>query len=470
MLPVLRPYQQDDLEQARILLREHRSVLLVQPTGAGKGTLAAYITRSANVRGKRVVFLVNRRNLVHDMSKRIGKLGLEHGVIMGGDPRRRPHLSIHVASIDTIHRRENRPPADLLIVDEAHFAVTPTWAKVLASYPDAKILGMTATPIRLDGRGLGEVFEAMVLGPSVRRLIEQQYLVPAVVFRPGGPDLSGVRKTGGDFNQKQLAAVCDKPKLVGDVVEQWKKNAGGSKTAAFCVNQHHAQEVAEKFRCAGFDWAYVDCDTPDRERDRIWDDFDHGQLPGVASVGTISYGWDHPICSCIIAARPTASMGLWRQMLGRGSRPHPGKQNFKVLDHFDNTGRLDAFFEDDVAWSLAGQAVREAGTSSVSITTCRQCFATFRSGPLTCPYCLVTLPKPTRPIEEVCGELEQAERERKASAIETWKERQDEHQRRRKFNEFRHIARERGYKSNWPMCRFKAIFGHWPPREWSHGA
>jgi superfamily II DNA or RNA helicase len=470
MVPTLRPYQEHDLHQVRTLFREHRSVLLVQPTGAGKGTLATYIVTSASGRAKRILFLVNRRALVHDMSKRITKLGLDHGVIMGDDPRRKPWLPVHVASIDTLHRRQHLPQADLLIIDEAHFAVSPTWMKVVEKYPEAKILGMTATPIRLDGRGLGEMFSAMVPGPSVQSLIDQQYLVPAVVFRPKGPDVSGVGKVAGDFNQKQLAEVCDKPKLVGDVVEHWQKHASDRKTAAFGVSQHHASEIAEKFRCAGVNFAYVDADTPDVERDRIWNDFDYGTLRGVSSVGVISYGWDHPICSCIIGARATASVGLWRQILGRGSRPHPGKENFLVLDHFDNTGRLDTFFEDDVQWSLDGKALKDSGEKTVSIATCRKCFATFRAGPLKCPYCLAEIPKQAREIEVVKGELEQVQRVRKALAIEEWRQKVTGDQRREKFEEFRRIARERGYSTKWPAVKFSIIFGTWPPREWSRGA
>ncbi|MBV9082488.1 MAG: hypothetical protein JOZ62_07435, partial [Acidobacteriaceae bacterium] len=278
--------------------------------------------------------------------------------------------------------------------------------------------------------------------------------------------LSGVKKTAGEFNSKQLAEVCDKPRLVGDVVEQWKKHASDRKTAAFGVNQHHALEIAKQFRCTGVTFAYVDAETPDDERKRIWHDFDNGTLRGVASVGVISYGWDHPICSCIIGARATASMGLWRQMLGRGSRPYPGKENFLVMDHFDNTGRLDAFFEDDVQWSLEGDAVKDDdGKRTLSITTCRHCFATFRSGPETCPYCLVAIPKNARPVETVAGELEQAER--KALKVQEWRDRVTGDERRAKFEEFRRIAQERGYKKTWPAVKFQIIFGHWPPREWT---
>src|SRR5581483_10342067 len=309
-------------------------------------------------------------------------------------------------------------------------------------------------------------------GSSVRELIALGYLVPSVVFRPkGAPDLSGVAKTAGEFNKKQLAEVCDKPKLVGDVVEQWKRLASDRKTVAFGVSQHHASEIAEKFRCAGVPCAYVDADTPDAERERVWREFDHGSLPIVANVGLVAYGWDHPCCSCIIGARATASEGLWRQMLGRASRPHRRKTNFYVLDHFDNTGRLNAFFEDDIQWSLEGKAIQHSGNESVlSITTCRRCFATFRTGVTACPYCLAPIPKFERRIDTARGELEEYREEQKQAAIEQWQQEQREDTRRAKFEEYRQIARMRGYKPNWPMVRFKIVFGHWPPKEWMRSA
>lgn len=471
MLPVLRPYQEHDLAQVRYNFRTYRSVVLVEPTGAGKGTLASYIVNSASTSGYRVIFLVNRRDLVNNMADRVTDLGIPHGVIMGNDPRRRPDLNVHVASIDTLQRREDRPRANLLIVDEAHFAVSPIWLKVLNAYPEAKVLGLTATPIRLDGRGLGEVFESMVKGPSVQSLIDQAYLVPSVVFRPAGPELSSVRKTaGGDFNQKQLAEISDKPKLVGDLVEQWRKKCPDRKTVAFCVDKKHALHTAEQFRCAGFDWAYVDCDTPDEERKRIWKDFDRGQLNGVSSVGVISYGWDHPICSCIVGARATASMGLWRQMLGRASRPYKDKENFFVMDHFDNTLRLDALFEDDVDWTLDGVGTgKESEPSVATITTCRQCFASFRTGPLNCPYCGASLPRKVRTFETVNGDLVQGT-PRKARSAKEWQQSLTGDQRRQKFDEFRTIAALRQYKPTWALVKYKAIFGDWPPRDWTRNA
>jgi superfamily II DNA or RNA helicase len=407
--------------------------------------------------------------LVRDMSQRLDKLGIDHGIIMGDDPRRRPWLKTHIASIDTLHRRDEIPHADLLILDEAHFCVSPTWRNVVERYPAAKVLGMTATPIRLDGLGLEEMFEAMVQGPQVQQLIDMGYLVPSrLVQPPGAPNVSGVRTTAGDFNQRALAEVCDHTQIIGDVVATWKKKASDRKTVVFGVDQKHAQHIAERFRMEGITCAYVDAQTSDNDRAEIWRDLDDGDLRVVSSVGVVSYGWDHPIVSCVVGARPTASIQLWLQQIGRGSRPHPesGKRDLLILDHAANTSRLDVLYEDDRIWSLKGQAIQEREQKASPVSTCAQCFATFRTGPKECPQCGAPLPKHSRDVEVVQGELDEYKRKRKTLDVEEWRHTVTDGEKLQKYQEFQRIAHERMYSPKWPAVKFKVIYGHWPPRNW----
>lgn len=464
---ILRDYQERDLEAVRAAYRVgRRAVLLVEPTGAGKGTEASVIVQSATAKGRRTLFTVNRRALVHDMAGRLERLGIRFGVVMGTDPRRDDAQPVQVASIDTLRRRETLPPADLIVVDEAHGAVSPGYKAVLDRYPAARILGLTATPVRLDGRGLGEMFDFMVVGPSVAELISQGWLVPSRTFAGPKPvDLSGVDSTAGDFNQKQLAQVCDKKNLVGDIVTHWRRLASDRKTVSFGVNQAHAQHIAEQFRMSGVECAYVDAETPDDERDRVWRDLDFGRLPIVSSVGVISYGWDHPIVSCCILARPTESMQLHLQQIGRGCRPAPGKVDLRVLDHAGNTHR-HGFYEDAHEWTLQGITVRApaVGDLVISITTCRRCFGTFRACVEVCPYCGAPVQRKVRRITVEPGELEEMRRGAKEAAISNWRERVTDEEKRAKYREFREIAAARNYAKNWPMVRFKLVYGHWPNR------
>lgn len=303
----LRPYQQHDLDRVRHEMRLHQAVLLVEPTGAGKGFSCAYIIHNAIAKGKRVIFLVNRRALVNDMSKRLTRLGIEHGVYMG-TARSKPWLSVHVCSIDTLSRRQNPPAADLVILDEAHFCTSPTWLAVIQKYQNAKILGLTATPIRGDGQGLGRkhggIFDSMVIGPSVMDLINDGYLVKSNVYSHGGPEITG-KAPKKDWTDAQSAFMCNTNKLVGDIVRTWQQRASDRKTVVFGSDTKHAMHIAEQFRCKGIDFAYVDAGTNDKDREKIWDDFDNGNLRGVCSINTVSYGWDHPRCSCVVLARIT---------------------------------------------------------------------------------------------------------------------------------------------------------------------
>ena len=476
MSVVLRPYQIRDLDLMRAELRAHRSALYVAPCGSGKGTLISHIVNTCVERGKRVIFAVHGKALVHDMSQRVARLGINHGVLMGAHRRERWH-AVQVASIDTLHRMEHPPQADLIICDEAHMSLSPTWRKTIDRYPQSKVIGMTATPIRLDRQGLGSasggLFDSMVVGPTERELIEMGFLVRSRVLAPPPPsDLGSLKKTAGEFNTKQQAAVCDKAKVIGDIVKHWEDHGHGRKTAAFGVDQAHANHIAEQFRECGIPWAYVDAETPDGDRQKIWNDLDDasGTLMGVASVGCISVGWDHPIVSCIISARKTASLGLWRQMLGRGSRPFASKDHFLVLDHVGNTHQHFPYgmFEDEVPWCLDGEAIKPSEHKAESVTTCKTpaivdgvkrlpCYATFKTGPDCCPYCGIPLVKKARKIEQQDGELKEVSFEQRERNQQTM---------RAVYLALRKTQVERNYKPKYAAVVFKSKYGHWPPRSW----
>lgn len=433
----LRPYQETALHEIREHMRHHRDPLFVSPCGSGKGSLIAYMVDKAIQKNKRVIFAVHGKSLVVDMAQRVSKLGVPHGILMGGKKRERHH-PVQVASIDTLHRMEHPPMADLIIVDESHMALSPTWRMALAKCRNAsgntRVVGMTATPIRLDKKGLGRktggLFDAIVMGPNEQALIDQGHLVGSrVLAPPPPPDLGNVKKTAGEFDARQQAQVCDKTTILGDIVKHWEQHAGGVKTAAFGIDKAHALHIAESFRAAGYDWAYVDADTPmgnplapePGTRAYIWRDLDEGKLRGVSSVGCISVGWDHPVVACLIAARKTASLGLWKQMLGRGSRTHLGKTHFLVLDHVGNTHFHQPYgcFEDAVPWSLDGDAIKPGDAEKQErYMTCKTptmvegeikypCYGVFKVGPRECPYCGIKLVKKIATVEVEDGELQE---------------------------------------------------------------
>lgn len=473
-IPQLRDYQLQArasvLEQFR---KDVRRVLLVMPTGAGKGTLAANVVASTEAAGNRCLFMVNRRELVKDMSKRLRKLGVNHGVIMAGaNDLRNPLARTMVASKDTLQRRK-RPPADLVFIDEAHFAVSDGWADILKEYEDAFILGMTATPIRLDGRGLGEFFDVIVEGPTVSELQAMGFLVPVKVYAPAAPDLTGVKKTGGDYNEGALAVACDKPKLIGDIVEHWQKLAAGTPTIVFAVNRTHSEHIRDAFLAAGVSAVAVDANTPSDERDATWERMERGEIQVVCSVGIVSYGWDQPCCKTAILARPTMSEALYLQQVGRILRPYPGKEYSLVLDHAGNTLK-HGFVDDPREWSLEGRPKgrRKTDVEEVGVTMCRGCWLCFPSSLDACPGCGKLRDKKDTTPETVAGELVEVERPDPLVLHERFMGMQDEEARKKyeKLTEICRVAAQKNWKPAAPAMRFKAAFGGWPSKKWLESA
>lgn len=490
---MLRPYQVTVFGQLREALMCYRAALLVMACGAGKGTVICEMIERGLQKGKRITFSVHGKNLVEDMSQRVTKLGIPHGVLMGGKKREHWH-AVQVASIDTLHRMDNPPHADLLIADEADTCMSPTWLKVLdGPYRNSKLVGMTATPIRTDGKPLGRqsggLFDVMVIGPTERQLIASNYLVRSLVLAPPPPsDLNNVNLGGNDALKKQ-AAISDKPRVIGNIVQHWRKHALWQKTSAYGVDTHHANSIAEAFKSDGIQWAYVDADTPMDVRAGIWKDLDdpHSGLMGISSVGCTSVGWDHPIVSCLILARKTASLRLHRQILGRGSRTHESKTHFLVLDHVGNTHLHHPYgmFEDEVPWQLEGEPIKpnEPGDKIEPIATCktavmvdgtlmRPCYATFKAGPTKCPYCGIPIIAKAVKVQEVEGELGYLNKEDEFAARE-----RNERVMRALYDslhkKFSKVAEDNGYKPGYAyhaaQATFKRRYGTLPPPDWRFG-
>ena len=446
---ILRDYQEKMLNDARAALRNHRSVLIQSECGSGKGTVTAAMIHGARQRGKNVLFVVYGRDRVRDMDQRVTKLGIEHGVLMGGERREHWH-GVQVASIDTLHRMRYKPKADIICIDECHGSMSPTYRAVLDYYEKAKIVGLSATPALASGRGLGVgtggVFEVMVKGPTVNELIAQKHLVGSRLFAPPAPaEMKGLKKKKtGEFDNEQGAAMCDNPKVIGDVVDNWRRFGSDRKAAVFGFNQKHAFDIAESFRRAGINFAYVDADTPDGDihtpftRKFYWHQMEHGDLVGVASVNVISIGWDMPPAKYIALAAKTSSFPLYRQRLGRGSRPYKWFQDFIISDHCAGYAEfLDKgpFFESEIDWQLDGEAVRPPGEKDAAprVATCKvpakippqgigsftgpvrgdimlPCYMTFAAGPSHCPYCGLALGR-DRGIKVEAGQLAEIKKE-----------------------------------------------------------
>lgn len=474
----LRPYQQKAVELIRGGFRDgNRSGLFVLPTGGGKTFTFSYIADGAGRKGNRVYIFAHRQELVMQGSMSLAKLGVRHSLIAAESTvaaikvqqvrelgqchvDRTAHVSM--GSIQTAVRRLDKlPEPDLIILDEAHHATAGQWRQVLEHWPNARVLGVTATPIRTDGVGLGThaggVFDFMVLGPSVQELIDQGSLVPARVFFPGTIlDLTGVRTSkDGDYNQKDLAAkIAEKPSIVGDAVSHYRKLAPGKKAVAFCVSVAAAQAQAEAFNRAGYRFASLDGSLDDSARRQVVRDLTDGRLDGITSCDIVSEGFDLPALEVALLLRPTQSLALHDQQIGRVLRPAPGKEFGLILDCVGNTvvHGLAAWGRE---WTLDGKPKRKkAANDNEAVVTrvCPECYAVQKPAPVCC-VCGHTFQIKGRELDQVDGELQEMTDLHEALLR---KQKRREVGKAQTLEELEAIEKARGYKPGWAKHVYKA--------------
>jgi DNA repair protein RadD len=463
--PELRAYQHDVIRRIWAAIEAaQRRVLLVAPTASGKTVIAGEIVRDAVGRGMRVLFLAHRRELIAQASRKLHSVGVDHGILLPGYPMR-PGEPVQVASVATLHARAVRscaiemPPADVVVVDEAHHVRARTYQRILSAYPNAIIIGLTATPCRGDGRGLGNTFDILIESASVSELTALGFLVPTKIFAPTRPDLTGVRIERGDYVEKQLAERVDTAALVGDIISHWYRLAERRRTVVFATGVAHSVHLRDEFRRAGVLAEHIDGGTPIEERDAILAKLAAGTVEIVCNAMVLTEGWDCPEVSCIILARPTKSLGLYRQMVGRVLRPASGKTDALILDH---AGAVfgHGFPDDPISWTLHedGRAENRAhaarGTyNAPALTTCPECTAVrFQGKP--CVVCGWRPRQKPKPVVVADGDLGQVARNRTVAA--------PAFDQRRFYAMLLHIAAERGYQRGWAAHKFKEKFGGWP--------
>lgn len=480
MIP-LRPYQVEAVERVRDRIRAGaRRILLVLATGGGKTVVASNIVASARAKSKRTLFVAHRRELIRQTFAKLVRNGLhpdDVGIVMAGVEsrpadlfadetlparddelwsklaRRRPHAPVQIASVDTLRNRE-RPGADLVIVDEAHRALAPSYVKIRDAYPKATHLGLTATPYRADGRGLGETYEELVVVASPSLLISEGFLVAPRVFTvPAGklPDLGSVRVRGGDYDAEELARAVDQAKLVGDIVEHWQRHAPGVRTVAFAASVEHSRHIAARFVEAGVPAEHLDGETPAEERDAILRRLERGETLVVSNCGVLCEGWDQPSVKACILARPTKSTGLYLQQAGRILRPYQG-QPAVILDHA-GCAVEHGLPQDDREFTLDARPKKKRAASDLPpAKTCEQCYAVVPTATRVCPECGFEWPAPERePIAEEAGQLVEV-------APATPEEK-------RAFWDGL-VATRGGRKPGWVFHRFVERFGTRPPSSW----
>ncbi|TKD50556.1 DEAD/DEAH box helicase [Sphingomonas baiyangensis] len=447
----LRDYQATMLDEARALMRSGtRRVLLRLATGGGKTVMAASMLGGAADRGLGSQFIVHRRELIEQTSVTFRSAGIEHGLIASGMPEA-SHRLVQLAGVQTLVNRLERVAAPKLIVmDECHHAVAGTWQRVLETYPGAFLIGLTATPERLDGRGLKDQFDAMVDGPSTAELIARGFLSPFRYFAPGKPDLVGVPERGGDFNRSALGAAMDKPKLVGDVVEHYQRLAPGEQGIVFAASRDHSRHIAEAFAAEGVAAAHIDGSMSDSERARIVEAFRAGDLRVMSNVDLFGEGFDVPGLVYCGLARPTKSLSLFLQQVGRALRIMPGKSQAIICDHAGNAF-THGLPDDPRQWTLEGRAARAGGGGAgdgFSVRQCLDCYQVSRSTVAVCP-CGSPFPIQSREPEREDGDLFELKRVAEQAEAAAKAARKDEERACVTLADWEALARKRGYKPGW---------------------
>jgi len=363
--------RRDYQERARIALRDainagHRKILLVGPTGCGKGYMSSDLIQGCAEKENDSVFFADQRELIIQVKKHLDSRGIYSNVVMRGINNEYDSYEadvqsrfVNLVAKDTIWSRAYRqtklalPPASFVQVDEAHKSLSRTWRTILNDYHKAGsiIVGWTATPCRSDGRNLGEFWEHLIQVATYKELQDEGFLVPCEVFAPSSPDLKGIRRSGGDYSMKDADDRIGRDGMIGNMIQEWKKRSDGRQTVLFACTVRHSLACAEKFERLGVKCAHIDGKMQQSQRDEIMEAARAGDIQVLCSVGCLTTGVDIPALKYAICARPTKSFSLWRQMCGRIQRPHDGHEVCVVQDHSDNCLAF-GYPDEDVEWSL----------------------------------------------------------------------------------------------------------------------
>lgn len=438
----LRPYQNDLVEQVREAWREgHKAPCIVLGCGGGKSCIVAEIARRTTWNGKRVLFLVHRRELVDQIFRTF----VRWGVLMD---------LCEIGMVQTFTRRLNKlqKPA-LIITDENHHSLAQSYKRIYEHFSDVPRVGVTATPVRLNGDGLGDVNDKLIIGVSTKWLIENHCLAPYDYYAPDIADLTELHTKMGEYVTSDIEKAMIKKAVFGDVIRYYKQLADGKKAVCYCSSIKHSEKTAEAFRQSGISAAHIDGSTPKQERDKIIADFRNGSVTILCNVDLISEGFDVPDCECAILLRPTHSLTLYIQQSMRCMRYKPNKRAV-IIDHVGNYAR-HGMPDDDREWTLEKKKrnkIQQEKEQAAKVLQCPECFFTFSpelsdGGRKICPHCGYMFPNKARTIE--------VEEETKLIKVVGFKLDYSGPEQCQSYAELVEYAKQHGYKRGWAFYQAK---------------
>lgn len=458
----LRQYQQDTIQEIRNSLKTGlKRVMVMSPTGSGKTVLAATIVKNASEKGKRTWFICDNVELVEQTIETFEKFGLSVGVIQGIHEKTDYTKQIQVVTAQTITRRwqrfdQNRQwLPDLILIDEAH-VVYKSHNEIMRMLPSVPVVAFSATPFT---KGLSKIYDSMVVSTTTRELTALNYLSKTVVYGAAMPDLKGVKtKNNGDWQEESLVEKINTKKIVGDIVSTWQRLGENRQTIVFCVNIVHSTVVANAFDDAGVITAHIDGHTNKDMRKQMIAEFKGGEIKVLCSVGVLVKGFDAPNVGCIVMARPTKSLMLHIQMLGRGLRIAEDKKDCIILDHAGNVQR-NGFPDDDLPDRLCdgekGNVNDRKPKDDPLPKPCQKCTYMKPAGLHKCPKCGFE-PEKQNDVEVEPGELKLLKANEKRNKIESKEDKQ------KFYSGLLRVAKDKGYAEGWAANQYRSRYSVWP--------
>lgn len=458
----LRSHQIDVINKARVEISGgNKKPLIFAPCSFGKTIVAAEIARLAVEKGNKVLFIVHRRLLALQTKEKFDSYGLKSSIIMAGYDTdftapvmittyqtytRRLRLGYHVYN-QFFH------DASVIFVDECHLGISSGYKEIYSYYEERVIIGLTGTPSRGDQRPLGDVFDCIVKSVGIKQLTKDGWLVPLRYFSADAPDLSDVKIVAGDYHKGQLQKTMMDKKLIGDVLENWLKLAEDRPTIVFSSGVKHSIYLQNRFQERGISCAHLESHSPHDERMRVLRKFRDGDIRVITNCQLFTEGYDADFVRCIAIARPTKSLPLWIQMVGRGQRIVDGKLDCYIMDFGGNIER-HGLIEWDREWTLEGKDKawsRPRKRDVDKLVKCRACHKVF-SGASVCPDCGTPVMSFGRNILTVEAELEELESKEKYTTAE----------KRQWYGMLKWYCQKKGYKEGWVAWKYKERFKVWP--------
>lgn len=422
----LRQYQLELISKIKNeIISGKKSVVAVLGCGGGKSVIQGSIAKSATEKNNRVLFLVHRKELCEQIRDTFDRCGVDFNL-----------CSVSMVQTVSRHLSKLETPA-LILVDECHHILSPTYMNIIQNFPSAVIVGFTATPIRMGSGGLGKAFESMVESVSTQWLIANNYLSPYRYYSIKLADAKGTKISRGDYVAKDLAILMERRAIYGDTVRTYNKIAPGKKAIVYCASIEASEQTAKEFNANGIVAAHLDGETPKEARKATMQAFRNNEIQVLCNVDLFGEGLDVPDCECVILLRPTKSLTLFIQQSMRSMRYMPGKTAI-IIDHVANVYE-HGFPDDEREWTLEGKQKKKA--SDKPIRECPICFACMPAGARLCDQCGYSFP-----VEQK-SEMEKVEQE-----LEELKRQPHDHYRKCKtFEDLKRFQQAHKYKFSWVL-------------------